>query len=144
MDCTTVHSVADPGCLFRIPDPNFFYPGSRVEKIPGSGSASAPKNFSILNREKLFLSSRKYYPNVHPGLAPESGSRFFLPILDPGSMGHDGSGSRVWISNTDCTGTWVAVSDPVFGSGISFLIRNRIRYFLFSNHSSLAYGIFVV
>jgi hypothetical protein len=33
-------SVADPGCLSRIPDPIFFHPGSRIKKSPGSGSAS--------------------------------------------------------------------------------------------------------
>jgi hypothetical protein len=26
-------SGADPGCLSGIPEPNFFHPGSRVEKI---------------------------------------------------------------------------------------------------------------
>jgi hypothetical protein len=26
-------NVADPGCLSRIPDPNFFHPGSRFKKI---------------------------------------------------------------------------------------------------------------
>ncbi len=29
-------SVADPECFFRIPDPNFFHPGSRIKKISGS------------------------------------------------------------------------------------------------------------
>jgi hypothetical protein len=29
-------SVADPGLLSRISDPNFFHPGSRVKMIPGS------------------------------------------------------------------------------------------------------------
>jgi hypothetical protein len=28
-------SVADPGCLSWIPDPNFFHPGFTVKKIPG-------------------------------------------------------------------------------------------------------------
>jgi hypothetical protein len=30
------NGVEDPGCLSRIPDPNFFHPGSRVKKIPSS------------------------------------------------------------------------------------------------------------
>jgi hypothetical protein len=28
--CVPVGSVADQGCLSRIPDPNFFHPGSRI------------------------------------------------------------------------------------------------------------------
>jgi hypothetical protein len=41
-------SVADPGCLSRIPDPTFFHPGSRIRtvSIPDPGSSS--KNLSIL------------------------------------------------------------------------------------------------
>ncbi len=33
-------SVADPGCLSRIPDPTFFHPGSRIRtvSIPDPGS----------------------------------------------------------------------------------------------------------
>jgi hypothetical protein len=56
------NSVADPGSLSRIPDPNFFHPGSRIRTvIPDPGSAS--KNLSILTPKKpkkCFLSSRKY------------------------------------------------------------------------------------
>jgi hypothetical protein len=37
-----------------IPDPNIFHPGSRVKKIPGSGSASASKNLSILTQKIVF------------------------------------------------------------------------------------------
>ncbi len=43
------NSVADPGCLSRIPDPNFFYPGSRIQGKKNSGSAS--KNLSILTQK---------------------------------------------------------------------------------------------
>jgi hypothetical protein len=53
-------SVADPGCLSRIP--NFFHP------------ESASKHLSILTQKNLFLSSRKYDPIAHPG----SGSGFFF------------------------------------------------------------------
>ena len=56
-------SVADPGCLSRIRIFSIPDPGSRVKKIPGSGSAS--KNLSILT-QKMFLSwvvsSGKYDP----------------------------------------------------------------------------------
>jgi hypothetical protein len=33
-------SVADPGCLYRIPDPTFFHPGSQIRNvsIPDPGS----------------------------------------------------------------------------------------------------------
>jgi hypothetical protein len=29
--CNVVTSVADPGCLSRIPVPNFFHPGYRIQ-----------------------------------------------------------------------------------------------------------------
>jgi hypothetical protein len=48
-----IFSIPDPGSEFfpsRIPDPNFFHPGS------------ASKNLSILTQKKLFLSSRNYDP----------------------------------------------------------------------------------
>jgi hypothetical protein len=41
-------SVADPG------SPNIFHPGSRVKKIPGSASASASNNLSILTQKNEF------------------------------------------------------------------------------------------
>ncbi len=28
-----IYSVADPGCLSRIPDPTFFHPGSRIRTV---------------------------------------------------------------------------------------------------------------
>ncbi len=79
------HSVADPGCLFRIsdpnisipdpifsiPDPNFFHPGS------------ASKNWSILNQKTVSKLS-------------EIWSRLFIPDLDPDfsrSRGQKGPGS---------------------------------------------------
>jgi hypothetical protein len=44
-------SVADPGCLSRIPDPTFFHPGSRIRtvSIPDPGSS---KNLCILTPKK--------------------------------------------------------------------------------------------
>jgi hypothetical protein len=58
----SVTSVVDPGYLSRIPDPNFFHPGSRIRtvSIPDPGSAS--KNLSVLTPKNWFLSSRKYDP----------------------------------------------------------------------------------
>ncbi len=45
-----IHSVADPGCLSRFPDPNFFIPdpGSKRFSDPGSGCATASKNLGLL------------------------------------------------------------------------------------------------
>jgi hypothetical protein len=68
-------SVADPGCLSRIPDP---------------GSAS--KNLSILTKIKWFLSSRKYNPGCSSRIPDPDAD--FLPIPDPGSRGQKGTGSR--------------------------------------------------
>jgi hypothetical protein len=50
--CKNETSVADPGCLSRIPDPTFFHPGSRIRtvSIPDPGSSS--KNLSILTPKK--------------------------------------------------------------------------------------------
>ncbi len=47
-------SIADPGCLSRIPDPTFFHPGSEIftSLIPDSGSSS--KNLSILTQKNGF------------------------------------------------------------------------------------------
>jgi hypothetical protein len=46
-------SVADSGCLSRIPDPTLFHPGSRIRivSIPDPGSAS--KNLSILPKKMV-------------------------------------------------------------------------------------------
>jgi hypothetical protein len=44
-----ISSVAVPECVSRIPDPNFFHPGSRVKKIPGSQIRISIKDFKYLN-----------------------------------------------------------------------------------------------
>jgi hypothetical protein len=87
-------SVADPGCLSRIPDPTFFHPGSRIRtvSIPDPGSAS--KNLSILTQKKTkkwVLSSRKYDPGCLSRIPDPDAD--FLPIPDPGSRGQKGTGS---------------------------------------------------
>jgi hypothetical protein len=63
-----------------IPDTNFFHPGSRVKKIPGSGS----KNLSILS-QKLFLSFRKYDPECSSRIRIQILIFYPSRILDPGS-----------------------------------------------------------
>jgi hypothetical protein len=45
-------SVTDSGCLFLIPDPNFF--PSRIRALKDPGSASASKNFNIFDPKKFF------------------------------------------------------------------------------------------
>jgi hypothetical protein len=45
-----------------IPDQNFFHPGSRFKKIPGSRIRILIKEFKYFNQNKLFLCSGKFYP----------------------------------------------------------------------------------
>ncbi len=81
-----------PGSEFfpsRIPDP-----GSK--RFPDPGYESAANNLSILT-QKLFLSSRKYYPGCCSSLIR---ILIFLPVPNPGSRGHKGTGSRIRIRNT--------------------------------------------
>ncbi len=99
-------SVADPGCLSRIPDPTFFHPGSRIRtvSIPDPGSSS--KNLSIITPKKAkkwFLSSKKFDPGCssrirmltfsHPGTRIQGLKKH--PIPDPGS----GSATLMSIKN---------------------------------------------
>ncbi len=95
-DPTRSSSVADPGCLSRIPDPRFFHPGSRIRtvSIPDPGSSS--KNLSILipkKAKKWFLSSKKCDPGCSSRI-PDPDADFLTsripgskkhPIPDPGS-----------------------------------------------------------
>jgi hypothetical protein len=92
-------SVADPGCLSRIPDPTFFHPGSRIRtvSIPNHGSAS--KNLSIVTtkyQKKWFLSSNKYDPGCSSRIPDPDAD--FLPIPDPVSRDQKGTG---WIPDPD-------------------------------------------
>jgi hypothetical protein len=66
-------SVADPGCLSRIPDPTFFHPGSRI-------LIKEFKYFNPKKAKKWFLSSKKYDPDC---LSRIQGSKRH-PIPDPG------------------------------------------------------------
>ncbi len=75
-------SVVGSGCLFQIPDPNFFIldPGSRVKKIPDPGSGTA---FKYFEPKKLFLSSRNYDPGYSSRNRIPDPDLDFLPIPDP-------------------------------------------------------------
>jgi hypothetical protein len=49
-----MNSVANPGCLSRIPDPTFYHPGSRIQpvSIPDPGSRNRIKEFKYFNPKK--------------------------------------------------------------------------------------------
>jgi hypothetical protein len=48
-----------PGMFIPDPGSEFFHPGSRVKKIPGS--ASAPKNLSILTQKIVTMLSEIFF-----------------------------------------------------------------------------------
>jgi hypothetical protein len=85
---------ANPGCLFRIPNPNF--------SIPDPGSASS--NFKYFNPKFFFQTLENMVQVVHPGSGPDL-DHDFSPILDPRSRGQKGNGSRIRIRNTVGKGT---------------------------------------
>jgi hypothetical protein len=107
------YSVADPGCLSRIPVSNFFHPGSEffhpVSEFfhPGSeffhpGSWIRIKEIKYFNPKNGFYALGNMIRVVHPG----SGSRIrimtFHPsrIPDPGVKRAPDPGSRTRIRNT--------------------------------------------
>ncbi len=82
----------------RVPDPNFFHPGSeffpsRIRIFP---SRIRIQKFKYFNRRKWFLSSRKY----DPGCSSRIRILTFCPSLDSGSRGQKDTGSRIRIRNT--------------------------------------------
>ncbi len=136
-------SVADPGCLSRIPDTTFFHPGSRIRtvSIPDPGSAS--KNLSILipkKPKKWFLTSRKFDLGCSSQIPDPDAD--FLPIPDPGSRGQKGTGSRIRIRNTALFSLLMSLtfSKPnpiVFSDAIDNLpqiLPPTINYWHFARH----------
>jgi hypothetical protein len=110
-----VISVADPGCLSRIQDPDqiFFQPGSRIRTVSISDPGSSSKNLSILTAKrakKWFLSSKKYDPGCSTRISDPYAD--FLPswIPDPGVKKVPNPGSRIRIRNTAGNIDWDA--DP--------------------------------
>jgi hypothetical protein len=87
-DLTVIHSVADPGCLSRIPDPTFFHPGSRILN-------KEFKYFNPKKAKKWFLSSKKYDPGCSSRIPDPDAD--FLPsrISDPGVKRAPNHGSRI-------------------------------------------------
>ncbi len=72
---------ADPGCLTRIPEPNFFHPGF------------ASKNFSILTLKNFSKLSE-----IWSGLFILDPDPDFLPIPDPGSKRHQIPDLQHWFN----------------------------------------------
>jgi hypothetical protein len=61
-------SVADPGCLSRIPDPTFFHPGSRIRTVSIPDPGSSTENLSILTPKKSkIIQGSKRHPIPDPG-----------------------------------------------------------------------------
>jgi hypothetical protein len=113
-------SVADPGCLSRIPDPTFsipdpncLHPGSRI-------LIKEYKYFNTKKAKKWFLSSKKYDPGCSSRI-PDPDAEF-LPsrIPDPGVKKAPNPGSRIRIRNTD------SQNRPVLWIR-DILVRVRIR-----------------
>ena len=80
-------SVADPGCLSRIPDPTFIHPGSELSPSPDLRSST--KNLCILTSQKVkkwFLSSKKYDPGCSFRIPDPDAD--FLPSRIQGSKRH--------------------------------------------------------
>jgi hypothetical protein len=94
--------------VLRIRD---VYPGSeffpsRIQDqknswIPGSRSGSASKILSILTQKIVSKLSEIWSKIFIPDPDPDP-NLDFLHILDPGSRGQKGTGSRVRIRNTEC------------------------------------------
>jgi hypothetical protein len=95
-NCILCSSVADPGCLSRIPDPIFSQTGYRIRTL--FPSQICIKEFKYFYPEKWFLSTRKY----DPGCSSRIRILTFYPsrIQDPGSRDKKGTGSWMRIRNT--------------------------------------------
>jgi hypothetical protein len=78
---TVVTSVADPGCLSRILDPNFVPSQIQGQKDFGSRIRVRIKEFKYFNPKNCFLRSRKYV----------LGSSSRIPYLDLDFFTHPGS-----------------------------------------------------
>ncbi len=94
-------SVADPGCLSRIPDPTFFHPGSwiRTVSIPDPGSRIRIKEFKYFNPKETKKMVSKLQKIWFGLFIPDPGSVCWLST-HPGSRGQKGTGSRIGIRNT--------------------------------------------
>ncbi len=132
--CIALSSVADQGCLSRIPDPDFSPsripdPGSqnsnkreRWKKISCHTFLCSPKFHKIVNFFSFEVLKKKIWANFQKIIElftkkifkkllkiwswdPGSGIRK-KPIPDPGSRGQKGTGSRIRIRNTGTKSGW--------------------------------------
>ncbi len=83
-----ITNVSDPGCLYHIR--SFL---SRIQGQKDMGSRIRIKEVKFFQLKKLFLSSRKYDPGCSSRILDMDLD--FLPLPDPGSRGHKGTGSRI-------------------------------------------------
>jgi hypothetical protein len=85
-----INSVADPGCSIRIPDPNFFHPGSRIRifSIPDPHKELKYFNQNIVSKLSEILSGL-FIPDTDPDFFTLLGSRIqgskrhLIPDPDP-------------------------------------------------------------
>ncbi len=92
----TVLRNADPGCLSRIR--LFSIPDPVSKRFLDTGSAFASKNFCILT-QKLFLSSRKYYPGCSSRIRDHGFYPFRIP--NPGVKKAPDYGLRIPYPGSD-------------------------------------------
>jgi hypothetical protein len=76
--------IADSGCLYRIPDPNFVHPESRIQDQKDPGPPDRHQRIEVfLTQKTVSMLSEKLSGMVNP----DPGSGFF-PIPDPGVKKH--------------------------------------------------------
>ncbi len=127
-------SVADPGCLSRIPGPTFFHPESRIRirilSIPDPGFRIRIKEFKYFNPKNCFLSSRKYDPGCSSRIRIPEPDPDFLPIPDPRSRGQKGTGSRIPdLDPQHCLSVWQVENLPTWtsrGKRVVAIFNDRI------------------
>jgi hypothetical protein len=100
LKCISSVSVADPGCLSRIPDPTFFHPGSRIRTVSNPDPHQRISILTPKKAKKWFLSSKNYDPGCSSRIPDPDAD--FLPsrIPDPGVKKAPDPGSRIRIRNT--------------------------------------------
>ncbi len=137
--------VANRGCSLRIPDPNFIlsripHSGSKRFSYPGSGSASASNNLSILTQKNVFKLSELWSGMFNPDSDLD-----FLLIPDKWFKTQKGTGFRIRNRNTDgrcsfqCCGTGRVGSAPccMIRSSINTKARTWIFYFFSPEHLNM-------
>jgi hypothetical protein len=120
-------NVADPGCLSRIPEPNFSIPdpGSNRFRILDPHPRILVGTVRIFNPKNCYKALGKISRFVHPG----SRILTFYPSRnpDPGSRGEKGTGSRIRIRNFVHTKPFLGESELSQGSRSKFFMLVHIR-----------------